>query len=155
MQIFFLMLVVGGFAVFVHLGLPLMPNKRVGPIHIFFAFISVLWVLFTFVIASLARPGFITPINAEALEKLYPYDGFIFVRRTCETCGTPKIARSKHCRMLNKCVEKYDHFCPWINNCVGALNYRFFLLFVLSTALIIVYGTYFLGQLLLWVIERD
>jgi hypothetical protein len=155
MQLFFLALIIGGFAVYVHFGLPLIPNSRLGFIHIPMSFIAVLWLLFTFVLASMAPPGFVTAANAEALEKAYPYDGFLFVRHKCPTCGTPKVARSKHCRMLGRCVEKYDHFCPWINNCVGGLNYKYFLLFVASTAMFLIYGTFVLVNVLLYIIERD
>lgn len=61
--------------------------------------------------------------------------------RYCNHCKAFKPPRSHHCRDLNACVLKMDHYCPWVYNAVGYRNHKMFLLFLFyaSTAL-----TYFL-----------
>ncbi|ORX41281.1 DHHC palmitoyltransferase-domain-containing protein [Kockovaella imperatae] len=49
----------------------------------------------------------------------------------CISCMTKKPLRSKHCRVCKRCTARYDHHCPWIWNCVGFRNHRYFLSFVL------------------------
>ncbi|KAJ7704046.1 DHHC palmitoyltransferase-domain-containing protein [Mycena rosella] len=44
-----------------------------------------------------------------------------------------------HCRVCGTCVLKFDHHYPWIEQCVGARNHKFFLNFVLATALFTLY----------------
>jgi len=57
--------------------------------------------------------------------------------RYCPHCKAFKPARSHHCRDLNVCVLKMDHYCPWVYNAVGYRNHKLFVLFLTyaSTAL--------------------
>jgi hypothetical protein len=48
----------------------------------------------------------------------------------CATCHVPRPSRSKHCRMCHRCVRRFDHHCPWINNDVAENTTRYFLGFL-------------------------
>lgn len=50
--------------------------------------------------------------------------------RYCQPCGIIKPPRAHHCRTCDKCVLRFDHHCPWIGQCVGAQNQKFFFVFV-------------------------
>ncbi|KAE8662440.1 putative protein S-acyltransferase 14 [Hibiscus syriacus] len=53
----------------------------------------------------------------------------------CTHCQNGKPPRCHHCSICRRCVLKMDHHCVWVVNCVGACNYKFFLLFLLYTFL--------------------
>jgi hypothetical protein len=55
--------------------------------------------------------------------------------RFCRKCCQFKPPRCHHCSVCGRCILKMDHHCVWVVNCVGACNYKFFLLFLLYTLL--------------------
>jgi hypothetical protein len=52
--------------------------------------------------------------------------------KLCHSCKTVRPLRSSHCKSCNRCVLAYDHHCPYIQNCVGYNNRKYFFLFLIS-----------------------
>eukprot|EP00246_Nothoceros_aenigmaticus_P016276 TRINITY_DN7276_c0_g1_i1.p1 TRINITY_DN7276_c0_g1~~TRINITY_DN7276_c0_g1_i1.p1 ORF type:complete len:415 (+),score=33.01 TRINITY_DN7276_c0_g1_i1:186-1247(+) len=57
----------------------------------------------------------------------------------CPTCKIVRPLRSKHCSSCNRCVEQFDHHCPWISNCVGKANkWDFFAFLCVETSAMLI-----------------
>jgi hypothetical protein len=63
-------------------------------------------------------------------------------RRYCIPCQHFMPDRAHHCRICNACTLRMDHHCPWLANCVGIFNYRFFFLSLLYGGLSLIFCAY-------------
>lgn len=56
----------------------------------------------------------------------------------CVPCETLRPVEADHCNYCNRCVQKFDHHCIFVNNCVGYRNHKWFLMFLISFTLYLV-----------------
>uniref|UniRef100_A0A6M2F5D0 S-acyltransferase n=1 Tax=Populus davidiana TaxID=266767 RepID=A0A6M2F5D0_9ROSI len=67
----------------------------------------------------------------------------------CATCKIVRPLRAKHCSTCDRCVEQFDHHCPWVSNCIGKKNkWEFFAFLVLEVSAMLITGAVTLTRVL-------
>ncbi|KAF6281550.1 zinc finger DHHC-type palmitoyltransferase 4 [Rhinolophus ferrumequinum] len=101
--------------------------------YLFLPYVLLIINLFFFTLSCVTDPGTITKANELLFLQVYEFDEVMFPKNVrCPTCDLRKPARSKHCGVCNRCVHRFDHHCVWVNNCIGAWNARYFLIYLLT-----------------------
>ncbi|XP_077135220.1 uncharacterized protein LOC143790285 isoform X2 [Ranitomeya variabilis] len=106
--------------------------------HIMFLSSNLLMWIF-FLKASLMDPGFLPQDTEEyhyAVRQAINFNDWRNSKnplsRLCHTCHLVKPLRSKHCRVTNRCVSHFDHYCPYVYNDVGQRNRTHFVGFLFT-----------------------
>ncbi|XP_048827516.1 uncharacterized protein LOC125705157 [Brienomyrus brachyistius] len=116
--------------------------------HVTFLLANILmW--FLFLKASLMDPGFL-PRDSEEYGKVirqavlsqdWQRDRNLLLR-LCHSCHLVRPLRTKHCRVTNRCVEHFDHYCPYVYNTVGRRNRAYFFGFLSTMSVNCFLGLY-------------
>ena len=85
---------------------------------------------------AISRAEVVKEYKLKLIDVAYP-------ARYCLQCQAFRQPRSFHCGRCNRCVMCRDHHCPWLNNCVGKNNFRYFVQFLVYLPINCFHGAFF------------
>lgn len=65
-------------------------------------------------------------------EVTYP-NGKKIALKYCKTCNIFRPPKTSHCKQCDRCIDSFDHHCPFFGNCIGKKNLEDFFLFLFYT----------------------
>ncbi|EGD78308.1 hypothetical protein PTSG_09375 [Salpingoeca rosetta] len=91
--------------------------------HVVFTHWLLINIIFNYLMVTITSPGYPPKMRLNDI-MLQPGESF------CKKCDSVKPVRTHHCSVCKRCVLKMDHHCPWVHNCIGFRNHRYFFLFM-------------------------
>ncbi|KAL8256592.1 hypothetical protein R6Q59_031659 [Mikania micrantha] len=118
------------------------PSYNAGNAIIVAAIVFTIYVLVLLLLTSARDPGIVprnshppeaefthgtqTPVLPLPRTKEVMYNGITVRVKYCDTCMLYRPPRCSHCSICNNCVQRFDHPCPWVGQCIGLTTYENF-----------------------------
>ena len=142
MQLIYVALVMGGYWVYcVHVE-PLILAGAVSARHAVVVPVAMLISIASWLAVCFSDPGIVDAHTLDAQLATYPHDHVLYKSKTCPTLGVTCPARSKYCRITQRRVAKFDHYCGWMGNSIGENNLRYFITFLAVHVVLTSYGSW-------------
>ena len=94
-------------------------------------FLLILVILFH-VYLHYSNPGYLVSKNSQEER----------TSRYCEKCQINKQVKISHCPICEKCIFSRDHHCFWVDNCIGYLNHKIFLIYLITLVSLFIYSEF-------------
>jgi hypothetical protein len=116
-----------------------------GWVNIIFLNINFFLLCYSYYLAIVSNPGYdvgtriypppqhggVQQVNIQQENVLVDPISEYYMMKYCKNCEVLRNnIRTHHCSVCKKCVIKMDHHCPFVYNCVGFKNQKFFILFL-------------------------
>ena len=106
---------------------------------VLYIYIFLLFLFFLiYIILLIKDPGLKRKKGLDELQELINKN--IDLTYYCYKCYVLKTPSLKHCIICDSCYERFDHHCYWINKCVAKRNFSLFILFLVETALYLIFA---------------
>jgi len=94
-----------------------------------------------FIATAFTEPGIIPPRPADtaSASEVKPspvgsiVNGISIESKWCFACNVYTPPRGKHCQYCRCCIERFDHHCKFLSNCIGSRNHRNFVLLIANS----------------------
>lgn len=106
-------------------------------------------------LTSLSNPGILAKSDVPLSISSSPVSEYCTTLPFCMTCRIYRPSLAGHCRRCNNCVAQFDHHCGMLGCCIGELNRRYFLLFLVAITAYHIVISLFLIYFLVVVVPRD
>ena len=85
--------------------------------------------LLAFIVGVRSNPGYVEKderpeFEFKELMKQVP------TSKLCPDCKIIRPPRARHCQICNKCTDRYETHCVWLNNCIGRTNANYYMIFI-------------------------